>query len=145
MTRCADQHKGKSGQGDYNDVMVAHDEYSGTCSASWMNWASPTILSSCTQPTAAPTTIVGLTPGLRRFAAGKILTGRTRGGTGLRALAREDQSRLGSERPCLAPGLAAGWALFQVCSTRPKARTQHLKPEAGTKILARKARELLRL
>ena len=23
---CADKHKGKSGQGDYNDVMVAHDE-----------------------------------------------------------------------------------------------------------------------
>jgi arylsulfatase A-like enzyme len=25
-THCADKHKGKSGQGDYNDVMVAHDE-----------------------------------------------------------------------------------------------------------------------
>ena len=25
-THCAEQHKGKSGQGDYNDVMVAHDE-----------------------------------------------------------------------------------------------------------------------
>lgn len=55
MTRCAEQHKGKNGQGDYNDVMVAHDEYIGTGSASWMNSASPTIISSCTQPTAAPT------------------------------------------------------------------------------------------
>jgi arylsulfatase len=25
-THCAEKHKGKSGQGDYNDVMVAHDE-----------------------------------------------------------------------------------------------------------------------
>jgi arylsulfatase len=30
-THCADKHKGKSGgQGDYNDVMVAHDEHIGT-------------------------------------------------------------------------------------------------------------------
>jgi len=28
-THCADKHKGKSGQGDYNDVMVAHDEHIG--------------------------------------------------------------------------------------------------------------------
>jgi arylsulfatase len=28
-THCAEQHKGKSGQGDYNDVMVAHDEQIG--------------------------------------------------------------------------------------------------------------------
>jgi len=28
-THCAEKHKGKSGQGDYNDVMVAHDEYIG--------------------------------------------------------------------------------------------------------------------
>src|SRR5262249_55794575 len=26
LTNCADKHKGKSGHGDYNDVMVAHDE-----------------------------------------------------------------------------------------------------------------------
>jgi arylsulfatase A-like enzyme len=25
-THSAEKHKGKSGQGDYNDVMVAHDE-----------------------------------------------------------------------------------------------------------------------
>jgi hypothetical protein len=25
-THPADKHKGKSGQGDYNDIMVAHDE-----------------------------------------------------------------------------------------------------------------------
>ncbi|HJU09590.1 MAG TPA: arylsulfatase [Candidatus Binataceae bacterium] len=29
-THCAQKHKGKSGQGDYNDVMVAHDEHIGT-------------------------------------------------------------------------------------------------------------------
>ena len=29
-THCAEKHKGKSGQGDYNDVMVAHDENIGT-------------------------------------------------------------------------------------------------------------------
>jgi arylsulfatase A-like enzyme len=29
-THCAAKHKGKSGQGDYNDVMVAHDENIGT-------------------------------------------------------------------------------------------------------------------
>ena len=29
-THCPDKHKGKSGQGDYNDVMVAHDEKIGT-------------------------------------------------------------------------------------------------------------------
>src|SRR5271157_33450 len=29
-THCAQKHKGKSGQGDYNDVMVAHDENIGT-------------------------------------------------------------------------------------------------------------------
>jgi arylsulfatase len=28
-THCAEKHKGKSGQGDYNDVMVAHDEHIG--------------------------------------------------------------------------------------------------------------------
>jgi arylsulfatase len=28
-THCADKHKGKSGQGEYNDVMVAHDEHIG--------------------------------------------------------------------------------------------------------------------
>ncbi len=28
-THCANKHKGKSGQGDYNDVMVAHDEHIG--------------------------------------------------------------------------------------------------------------------
>jgi arylsulfatase len=28
-THCAEQHKGKSGQGEYNDVMVAHDEQIG--------------------------------------------------------------------------------------------------------------------
>jgi len=28
-THCPDKHKGKSGQGDYNDVMVAHDEHIG--------------------------------------------------------------------------------------------------------------------
>ncbi|HZP45826.1 MAG TPA: arylsulfatase [Candidatus Binataceae bacterium] len=28
-THCAERHKGKSGQGDYNDVMVAHDEHIG--------------------------------------------------------------------------------------------------------------------
>ena len=28
-THCAEKHKGKSGQGDYNDVMVAHDEHFG--------------------------------------------------------------------------------------------------------------------
>ena len=28
-THCADKHKGKSGQGSYNDVMVAHDEHIG--------------------------------------------------------------------------------------------------------------------
>src|SRR3954469_17171392 len=28
-TNCAEQHKGKSGQGDYNDAMVAHDELIG--------------------------------------------------------------------------------------------------------------------
>src|SRR5215831_12687295 len=29
-THCPEKHKGKSGQGDYNDVMVAHDEKIGT-------------------------------------------------------------------------------------------------------------------
>jgi arylsulfatase len=28
-THCAEKHKGKSGQGDYNDVMIAHDEQIG--------------------------------------------------------------------------------------------------------------------
>ena len=28
-THCAEKHKGKSGQGDYNDAMVAHDEHIG--------------------------------------------------------------------------------------------------------------------
>jgi len=29
-THCADKHKGKSGQGEYNDMMVVHDEHIGT-------------------------------------------------------------------------------------------------------------------
>ncbi len=41
-THCAEKHSGKSGQGDYNDVMVAHDENIGRC------WPSSTSLASRT-------------------------------------------------------------------------------------------------
>ena len=48
-THCAAKHKGKSGQGDYNDVMIAHDENKNQQDArrNSMNSASLTTRLSC--------------------------------------------------------------------------------------------------
>ena len=70
-THCAEKHKGKSGQGDYNDVMVAHDEHIGEMLANSMSWALPTTPSSCTPPITVRTTTAGRMPASRRSASEK--------------------------------------------------------------------------
>jgi arylsulfatase A-like enzyme len=77
-THCADKHKGKSGQGDYNDVMVAHDENIGRM-LSKTSWASSMTRLSCTRQTTALTITVGRMPGSHRIAARRIPTGKAAG------------------------------------------------------------------
>ena len=80
-THCAEKHKGKSGgQGDYNDVMVAHDENIGRMLAKLdeLGIADDTIVMYSTDN--GPTTTVGRMPGLPRSAARRTPTGRVVGG-----------------------------------------------------------------
>src|SRR5262249_11100883 len=78
-THCAEKHKGKSGQGDYNDVMVAHDEHIGAMLAKLDTLSIADNRLSCTRPTTGPTIIAGRMPALLRFAAKRTPIGREAG------------------------------------------------------------------
>ena len=98
-THCAEKHKGKSGQGDYNDVMVAHDENIGTMldKLDELGIADDTIVMYSTDngvhynswPDA------GITPFRSRE---EHQLGRRLARAGLRALAGQDQGGHGAQR-----------------------------------------------
>ena len=108
-THSAPKHKGKSGgQGEYNDVMVAHDENIGRMLAKLdeLGIADNTIVMYSTDngPHYNSWPDAGITPFRSRE---EHQLGRWLAGARLRALARQDQGGLGVQRRLLTPGLAA--------------------------------------
>ena len=106
-THCAEKHKGKSGQGDYNDVMVAHDENIGMMlnKLDELGIADDTIVMYSTDNGVHYNTWpdAGITP----FRVGEEhQLGRRLARAVLRALAGPVQGGHGAQRHLLPPGLA---------------------------------------
>ena len=76
-THLADKNRGKSGQDDYSDRMVVHDEMIGEeTEEGRRNWALQITLSSCTRPTTARRTTPGRTAPTHHSAARRTRTGK---------------------------------------------------------------------
>ena len=78
-THLAAKNRGKSGQDDYSDRMVTHDEQVGELLKSSTILASPTAPSSCIPPTTAPRTTLGLTAPTHPSARRRTPTGKAAG------------------------------------------------------------------
>jgi arylsulfatase A-like enzyme len=93
-THCAEKHKGKSGQGDYNDVMVAHDENIGRMlnKLDQLGIADDTIVMYSTD-NGPRTTTVGRMPGSPHSVPRKTPTGKAAGAC------RHSSAGPGSSRP----------------------------------------------
>ena len=105
-THLAEKHKGKSGQGDYNDVMVAHDEHIGEMlnKLDELGIADDTIVMYSTDngPHYNSWPDAGITPFSTRE---EHQLGRRLARAGLRALARQVQGGHGAQRHRHPPGL----------------------------------------
>ena len=107
-THSAAKHKGKSGgQGEYNDVMVAHDENIGRMLAKLdeLGIADDTIVMYSTDN--GPQSTVGRMQALPRSAARRTPTGKAVGGSLFSCAGPARSSRARSQRCRLPPGLAA--------------------------------------
>jgi len=105
-THCAKKHEGKSGQGFYNDVMVAHDEHIGQMLKKLddLGIADNTIVMYSTDngPHYNPWPDGGITPFREKHQLGGRLAC-----AGVCALAREVQGGHHAQRRRLPPGLAS--------------------------------------
>jgi len=106
-THCAEKHKGKSGQGDYNDVMVAHDEHIGEMlnKLDTLGIADNTIVMYSTDNGPHYNSWPDAYHAVPRREEHQL--GRRLARTGFRSLARQDQGGYRAQRLGFPSGLAA--------------------------------------
>jgi arylsulfatase A-like enzyme len=130
-THCASKHKGKSGQGDYNDVMVAHDENIGRMLAKLdeLGIADDTIVMYSTDN--GPTTTAGRMAASRHIVAKRTPIGRADGACRFSSVgpARSRQARCSTTSLRTRTGSLRCWPQRETRTLRRSSWPQHRRQD----------------